>query len=412
MPGPLSHIRVLDLSRVVAGPWASQILADLGADVIKIERPGVGDDTRTWGPPFLNDKDGNQTNDSAYFLSVNRGKRSVTVDLNTLEGQQIIRSLAMKCDVVLENFKVGTLARFGLGQKDLRRLNPRLVYASISGFGQDGPRSQQSAYDFMIQAMGGLMSVTGEADGRPGAGPQKVGVPIVDLMTGMYTAVAVLAALEKRHESGRGDFVDVALLDVQVAFLANQAMNFLVSGNEPVRNGNAHPNIQPQDVFHCSDGYLALACGNDGQFARLVEVLEKPALAADERFATNAGRVRHIDALRLVLAELFAGRSVAECVELLDAAGIPCGPINSIPQALNDIQSRHREMVREIPHPAAGNVPQVVSPMRFQESPLSFATPPPMLGQHTAEVLAELGFSAEEVESLRSRGIVAHAYVP
>ena len=381
-------------------------MADLGADVIKVERPGVGDDTRTWGPPFLKDTEGNETNNSAYFLSVNRGKRSVTVDLNTAEGQQIIRWLATTCDVVLENFKVGTLARFGLGQEDLRKVNPRLVYASISGFGQDGPRSQQAAYDFMIQAMGGLMSVTGEADGRPGGGPQKVGVPIVDLMTGMYTAVAVLAALEKRHETGRGDYIDIALLDVQVAFLANQAMNSLISGSEPARKGNAHPNIQPQDVFRCRDGFIALACGNDGQFVRLAATLGVPHLQADQRFATNAERVRHIDELRPILADLFATRRVAEWVAQLEAAGIPCSPINSIPAALADAQTQHRRMVREIPHPLAGRLPQVVSPMRFQDSPLSFDTPPPTLGQHTSEVLAELGFTDEEVDSLRARGIV------
>lgn len=406
MPGPLSHIRVLDLSRIVAGPWASQILADLGADVIKVERPGTGDDTRTWGPPFLHDKSGNPTDNSGYFLWVNRGKRSIAVDISTPDGQEIIRSLAARSDVLLENFKVGTLTRFGLGQEELRRINPRLVYLSISGFGQDGPRSQQPAYDFMVQAMGGLMSVTGESDENPGGGPQKVGVPIVDIMTGMYAAVAVLAALEHRHNSGRGDFIDMALLDVQVAFLANQAMNYLLTGEAPVRNGNRHPNIQPQDVYRCNDGYLALACGNDGQFRRLAAVLDAPALLTDDRLTTNADRLRNVVEMRAVLAELFAAKKVAECVALLEAEGIPCGPINSIPHALDDPQTQHRQMVRHLDHPLSGTVPQVVSPMRFQDNPLSFDTPPPLLGEHTLEVLRELGLGAEEIESLRTRGIV------
>ena len=396
MPAPLSNIRVLDLSRIMAGPWAGQILADLGADVIKVERPGAGDDTRSWGPPFLRDALGKPTNNSGYYLCVNRGKRSVTVDLNSEDGQRIVKALAAKSDILLENFKVGTLARFGLGADELRAENPRLIYASVSGFGQDGPRSQQAAYDFMVQAMGGLMSVTGEADGKPGGGPQKVGVPIVDLMTGMYTAVAVLAALERRHQTGRGDFIDIAMLDVQAAFLANQAMNYLLTGKATVRNGNRHPNIQPQDVFPCRDGYIALACGNDGQFAKLAEALGKPELVADERYRTNPARVVHLDTLHPILAEEFARRNVAECVTLLDAGGIPCGPINSVPQALEDVQLKHREMVRQIPHPLGKAVPQVVSPMRFQESPLSFDTPPPMLGQHTLEVLKELGITHEE----------------
>ena len=273
MPGPLSHIKVLDLSRILAGPWAGQILADLGADVIKVERPGAGDDTRSWGPPFLKDRDGAETKEAGYYLSVNRGKRSVTLSIDKPEGQRIVRELAQRSDIVLENYKVGTLARFGLGYEDLKAVNPKLIYCSVTGFGQTGPRRDQAAYDFMIQAMGGMMSVTGERDDKPGGGPQKVGIPIVDLMTGMYAAVAVLAALARREVSGAGEYIDIGMLDVQVATLANQAMNFLVSGKVPRRTGNAHPNIQPQDVFACRDGQIALAVGNDGQFAKLCEVL-------------------------------------------------------------------------------------------------------------------------------------------
>ena len=288
MPGPLSHIKVLDLSRILAGPWAGQVLADLGADVIKVERPGAGDDTRSWGPPFLKDRDGAETKEAGYYLSVNRGKRSVTLSIDKPEGQRIVRALAARADIVLENYKVGTLARFGLGYEDLKAVNPKLIYCSVTGFGQTGPRRDQAAYDFMIQAMGGMMSVTGERDDKPGGGPQKVGIPIVDLMTGMYAAVAVLAALARREVSGAGEYIDIGMLDVQVATLANQAMNFLVSGKAPRRTGNAHPNIQPQDVFACRDGQIALAVGNDGQFAKLCEVLGQPVLAQDERFAKNA----------------------------------------------------------------------------------------------------------------------------
>jgi crotonobetainyl-CoA:carnitine CoA-transferase CaiB-like acyl-CoA transferase len=395
MAGPLSHIRVLDLSRILAGPWAGQVLADLGADVIKVERSGAGDDTRGWGPPFLKDKAGKDTRDAGYYLAVNRGKRSIALDLQTREGQDIVRALAARADIVLENFKVGTLKKFGLAYEDLAAIKPDIIYCSVTGFGQTGPRRDQAAYDFMIQAMGGLMSVTGEADGKPGGGPQKVGVPIVDIMTGMYTAIAVLAALARRAETGKGDFIDIAMLDVGVGLLANQAMNFLISGKPPRRNGNAHPNIQPQDVFKARDGFLALAVGNDEQFRKFCEVIGRPELASDERFAANAGRVRNNATLTPILAELLATQDRDHWVERCARAGVPCGPINSVPEAFADPQVKHRGMLIDIPHPVAGSVPQVASPMRFQDAPLSCDRAPPLIGQHTDEILREIGWSAK-----------------
>jgi crotonobetainyl-CoA:carnitine CoA-transferase CaiB-like acyl-CoA transferase len=406
MPGPLSHLRVLDLSRILAAPWAGQILADLGADVIKVERPGAGDDTRSWGPPFLKDRDGAETKEAGYYLSVNRGKRSITLALDKPEGQRIVRELAKRADIVLENYKVGTLAKFGLGYDDLKAVNPKLIYCSVTGFGQTGPRRDQAAYDFMIQAMGGMMSVTGERDDRPGGGPQKVGVPILDLMTGMYAAVAVLAALARRERTGAGEYVDIGMLDVQIAALANQAMNYLVSGNVPRRTGNRHPNIQPQDVFACADGDMVLAVGNDGQFAKLCEVLGMPELARDERFAKNSARVRNLDTLMPILAAEFKVGDRKHWVDALDAAGVPCGPINTIPEVFEDPQVKHREMRIEVPHPLAGYVPLVASPMRFREAPLKHERPPPLLGEHSAEILRELGIGDAEIEQLKTNGVV------
>jgi crotonobetainyl-CoA:carnitine CoA-transferase CaiB-like acyl-CoA transferase len=391
MTAPLSHVRVLDLSRIMAGPWAGQVLADLGADVIKVERPGVGDDTRGWGPPFLHDRDGKATRDAGYFLSVNRGKRSICLDLAIERDREVIRALARRADILLENFKSGTLARCSLDYESLRSINPRLIYASITGYGQSGPRREQAAYDFMIQAMGGLMSVTGSPDDAPGGGPQKVGVPIVDLITGMYTAVAVLAALARREVSGRGDYVDIAMLDVQTACLANQAMNYLLSGKEPRRTGNAHPNIQPQDVFSCRNGRLVLAVGNDGQFAKFCDVIGQPALAEDPRFATNAARVRHQQDLHPILCEALRSEDVQTWATRLEAVGVPAAPINTVPQVLADAQVQHRQLLRYLPHARAGAVPSLVSPMRFTESPLSFERGPPELGQHQDEILRELG---------------------
>ncbi|MBW9105284.1 CaiB/BaiF CoA transferase family protein [Paraburkholderia phenoliruptrix] len=393
MTAPLSHIRVLDLSRIMAGPWSGQIFADLGADVIKIERPGAGDDTRSWGPPFLQASDGTPSKESGYFLAVNRGKRSVAVDLATPEGQATVRAIAAQCDVVLENFKAGTLERYGLGYDDLKVVKPDLIYCSITGFGQDGPKAGHAAYDFMIQAMGGLMSVTGERDDLPGGGPQKVGVPIVDIMTGMYATIGVLAALARRAETGEGEHVDIAMLDVQVAFLANQAMNYLVSGKVPGRSGNRHPNIQPQDVFRCRDGHLVLAVGNDGQFRKFCEVIARTELAVDERFATNAQRVRNLPELLAIIREALLADDLAVWLAKLEAVAVPCGPINTIPMVFEDEQVRHREMLRHLPHPVSGTVPQVVSPIRLRNAPLAFDRAPPTLGQHTDEVLRELGIA-------------------
>ncbi|MCD9033180.1 CoA transferase [Luteimonas sp. Y-2-2-4F] len=402
---PLSGIRVLDLSRILAAPWAGQILADLGAEVIKVERPGSGDDTRTWGPPFLRGADGAPSREAGYYLAVNAGKESITVGIDTPEGQEIVRRLAAEADIVLENYKVGTLRRYGLDADALRALNPRLIYCSVTGFGQDGPRAEQPAYDFLIQAMGGLMSVTGERDGRPGGGPQKVGIPIVDLMTGMYAAVAVLAALHRRDATGEGETIDIAMLDVQVASLANQAMNHLISGRTPQRNGNAHPNIQPQDVYHCADGDVILVVGNDRQFAKLCEVLGHPDWAEGE-WATNAGRVERIDALSPRLQAAIGAWTRADLVAALDAAGVPCGAINSVPEALGDPQVRARGMVGAAPHPLGVDVPLVASPMRFARAPLHPRTAPPMLGQHSRAILARLGYGRDEIEDLVVRGVV------
>jgi crotonobetainyl-CoA:carnitine CoA-transferase CaiB-like acyl-CoA transferase len=388
---PLSHIRVLDLSRVMAGPWSSQILADLGADVIKVERPGVGDDTRAWGPPFANGVT-SEGQSSGYFLSVNRGKRSIALDLADTDDRNVVLALADRADIVLENFKVGTLTRMGLDAATLRTRNPRLIYASITGFGQDGPRAPQAAYDFMIQALGGLMSLTGEADDRPGGGPQKVGVPIVDIMTGMYATVGILAALANREITGVGDHIDIAMLDVQTAFLANQAMNHLLTGTTPRQQGNRHPNIQPQDVYLCRTGRMALAVGNDRQFRLFCAAMGNGALADDTRFGTNAARVEHVDALRAAIIELFAPLSTTEISARLDAVGVPCAPINSIPDTLADPQVRHRAMLHTLPH-GQGEVPSIVSPLRFVEAPLVFDRGPPTLDEHRGAILSELGWT-------------------
>ncbi len=402
MPALLSHVRVLDLSRVLAGPWSSQLLADLGAEVVKVERPGEGDDTRAWGPPFLKDADGVETRQGGYFLAANRGKKSVTLDLAKPEAQDIVRRLAADSDVVIENFKVGTLERYGLGYAQLSALYPRLVYCSVTGFGQTGPRSAEPAYDFLIQALGGLMSVTGEAGGEP----QKVGVPIVDLVTGVYATVGILAALAAREISGRGEHVDVAMLDVQVALLCNQAMNYLLSGRTPQRTGTAHPNIQPQKVFRARDAEFIIVVGNDGQFESLCRVVGRPELARDERFATNGARVRHRDVLGPLLDGIFLQQDRAAWLERLARANVPCGPINTIPEVFADPQVLHRGMLRELPHPTSGSVPQVASPLRFGGEPAMAGRAPPALGADTDAVLASIGVSREQLAALRASGIV------
>jgi crotonobetainyl-CoA:carnitine CoA-transferase CaiB-like acyl-CoA transferase len=394
---PLSHIRVLDLSRVLAGPWCTQLLADLGAEVIKIERPGSGDETRAWGPPWL---DG--TKESAYFLSCNRGKKSVTVDMDAPGGREILRDLAACSDVVVENFKVGALARRGLDYPSLKAIKPDIVYCSITGFGQDGPEAHRAGYDFIIQGMGGLMSLTGE----PGGMPMKAGVAFADVFTGVYAANAIQAALIHRDRTGAGSHIDMALLDVQVAVLANQALNYLVSGAAPFRLGNAHPNIAPYQAFAASDGHVIIAVGNDGQFARLCQAMGRPDLASDGRFATNAARVAHREELIPVLAERVAARPTAEWLALLEEAGVPAAPINTLDQAFAEPQVRHRGMTISLPH-GSGSVKLVRCPIRADGFETGAETAPPLLGEHTEEVLkGVLGLDDEDISELRARGAI------
>lgn len=404
--GALDHLRVLDLSRVLAGPWCGQILADLGADVIKVERPGAGDDTRTWGPPWMKDATGADTREAAYFMAANRGKKSVTLDISKPAGQEIVKRLAQGADVLLENYKVGGLRQYGLDYASLSTLNPRLIYCSVTGFGQTGPYAPRAGYDFIIQGLGGLMSITGERDDLPGGGPQKVGVAVSDLMTGMYATVGVLAALAERERSGLGQHVDMALLDTQVAMTANMAMNFLASGKAPVRAGNAHPNIVPYQTFEASDGHIIVAVGNDGQFSRLCELAGVSELATDPRFATNPARVKHRSILVPLLAERIGRKPMRFWSEALEAAGVPCGPINDIAQVFDDPQVQHRGMRIELPHPAAGKVPLVASPIKLSRTPVEHRAAPPLLGQHTDEVLAGIGLDEQAIAALRAQGVV------
>lgn len=404
--GALSHIRVLDMSRVLAGPWAGQILADLGADVIKIERPGSGDDTRGWGPPYLKDADGRDTHEAAYFLAANRGKKSVALDISRPEGQAIVRQLAAQSDVLLENYKAGDLARYGLGYEDLKAINPGLIYCSITGFGQTGPMRQVAGYDFIIQGIGGLMSITGERDDLPGGGPQKVGVAVADITTGLYSTIAVLAALAHRSLTGEGQYIDMALLDVQVATIANMNMNYLVSGNVPKRQGNAHANIVPYQTFAASDGELVIAVGNDSQFAKFCEVAGCT-FSQDARFRKNADRVRNRAELVPLLEDVMKQRTVGEWVALLEPLGVPVGPINNLAQVFDHPQVRSRGMRIDLPHPLAGSVPQVASPIKMSRTPARYESAPPTLGQHTREVLGErLDLSDEKLAELAALGVI------
>jgi formyl-CoA transferase len=394
---PLDGIKVLDLSRVLAGPWCTQLLADLGADVVKIERPGNGDDTRHWGPPWHGEGEGRV---AAYFLSCNRGKKSAAIDFARAEGAALVQRLARQADVVVENFKVGGLEKFGLDARSLRAANPRLVYASITGFGQDGPYAERAGYDYIIQGMGGLMSITGRPDGEPGGGPMRVGVAVVDLFTGLYTAVAILAALYRREKSGEGAHVDMALFDTQLAMLANQASNALVSGKDPPRQGNTHPNIVPYQPFDAADQPIIIAIGNDRQFARLAEICGHPEWTADDRFRTNEARVANRETMVSLVGAAIRLKSAAEWLDQLESAGIPAGPINRVTQALNDVQAVHRAMVRNI-----AGMPLVGSPMRLDGERADSALPPPALGEHTDDVLAALGLSPDAIAALKEAGV-------
>lgn len=405
MNGALSGLRVLDLSRILAGPWCAQLLGDLGAEVIKIERPGQGDDTRGWGPPFLAGEQGE--GDAAYFLCANRNKKSVTIDFTQTEGQDIVRQLVASADILVENFKVGGLRKFGLDYDSLRAINPRLIYCSITGFGQDGPYAQRAGYDFLIQAMGGLMSFTGRKEGEPGSGPQKVGVALTDILTGLYGGVGILAALAHRERTGQGQHIDLALLDVHVACLANQASNYLVSGKAPAPLGNAHPNIVPYQDFPTSDGHMVIAVGNDSQFVRLCEVLGDAATGLDPRFATNRERVANRDVLIPALAARTRQSSTADWVNRLEVAGVPCGPINNLEEVFADPQIVARGMRIDMPHPTSGEAPGVANPLRLSETPVDYRDSPPILGAHTHDILRNLlHFDAAHVERLKDDGII------
>ncbi|MFD2299143.1 CaiB/BaiF CoA-transferase family protein [Paracidovorax citrulli] len=412
--GALAGIRVLDLSRVLAGPWCTQVLADLGADVVKVERPGLGDDTRQWGPPFLKDAQGRETDQAAYFTACNRNKRSITIDMAHPEGQALIRAMALRADVVVENFKVGGLKQYGLDHESLRALNPRLIYCSVTGFGQDGPYAARAGYDLMVQALTGLMDITGRADGEPGGGPLRVGVAVIDLFTGLYASNAILAALHARQHTGEGQHIDMALLDVGMAVLANQAAGFLATGESPRRQGNSHPSLVPYQDFPTADGAMLLAIGNDGQFARFCTAAGRPEWASDARFRTNTLRVVHRAELVPLMEPVTRTRSTAEWVALLEDKAVPCGPINSIAQAFNDPQVRARGLAVELPRRPDGSagadgiatVRGVASPLRLSATPPVLRHAPPALGQHTEEILADMGLDAAAVARLRGAGVV------
>ena len=405
--GPLAGIKVLDLSRILAGPWATQCLADFGATVWKVEKPESGDDTRHWGPPWIKDGKGKATADSAYFASTNRGKQSLAIDFTKPAGQQLIRSLALRADVLIENFKVGTLAKYRLGYASLGKLNSKLIYCSISAYGQDGPAAAEPGYDAMIQAISGLMSVTGVPDGEPGAGPIKVGVAVSDLITGLYAAIAISSALVERELSGRGQYIDLALLDTQVAALANQSLNYLMTGKPPVRRGTAHPNIVPYQAFPSKDGWLMLAVGNDRQFAAFCKAAGKPALGKNKKFRTNSDRVSNREALIPEIEKLCATKSTGQWLKLLAAAGVPCGPINNLAEVFDEPQVKHRKLRFDLSHARGGQVPQVRNPVLFSRSLVDCRDPPPLLGAHTEAVLtAELGLTEGEILSLKTDGVI------
>ena len=405
--GALSHIRVLDLSRVLAGPWCAQNLADLGAEVIKVERPKSGDDTRHWGPPFAKDPFGKDTSESAYYISINRNKKSITLDISTPEGQEIVRGLVEQSDVVIENYKVGQLAKYGLDYESLRAIKPNLIYCSITGFGQTGPYQHRAGYDFILQGMGGFMSITGEADHLPGGGPQKAGVAIVDLFTGMYASSAILAAVIHRDRSGEGQYIDMALLDTQVAMLANISSNYLCSGVSPHRWGNAHPNVVPYQTFQTSDSWIIVAVGNDGQFRHFVKAGNREPLADDPRFATNPARIEHRDALIPLLAAMVKEKTKVEWISLLESVGVPCGPINNLQEVFENEHVIARGIQLNVSHPTAGSMKLVASPMRLSKTPVTVRMPPPLLGEHTEEILGvTLHYTHEQIAQLRSKGII------
>ena len=405
--GPLSGIKVLDLTRILAGPWATQVLADFGAEVWKIEQPNMGDDTRRWGPPFLNDTAGQPTKESAYYLSANRGKHSLTIDIAHAEGQKLVRELIEKADIVIENFKVGGLEKYQLDYASAQALNPKIIYCSITGFGQTGPAAGHAGYDAMIQGMGGLMSITGVESGSPGAGPQKVGVAVADLMTGMYAVSSVLAALHHRNSTGLGQHIDLALLDTQVGWLANQGMNYLVGGQVPTQNGTAHPNIVPYQAFSTADGHIMLAVGNDSQFSRCCDVLGLTDLATDVRFSTNSARVASRQILVPQLTDAIGRRTLDDLQAAFNAAGVPCGPINTFDRVFDEPQVKHREMAITLEHPLAGTVPQIANPVKFSETPIDYKKAPPLLGEDTEQKLAELlGLDAEHLTQLRAAGVI------
>ncbi|MET0205120.1 MAG: CaiB/BaiF CoA-transferase family protein [Casimicrobiaceae bacterium] len=408
MAGPLSHLTILDLSRVLAGPWCTQLLADLGATVIKIERPGSGDDTRAWGPPYLKDAQGrDDTTEAAYYLACNRGKLSVAVDFTTAEGRDIVLALARQSDVLVENYKVGGLAKYRLDYASVAEVNPRLVYCSITGFGQNGPYAERAGYDFIIQAMSGFMSVTGERDDLPGGGPQKAGIAITDLMTGMYATVAIQAALAQRERTGAGQWIDACLFDSAVAMMATLNLNYLVTGVAPKRAGNAHQNIVPYQTFAVADGHVILAIGNDSQFAKFCDVAGRPEWARDPRYAQNAERVRRRAEIVPLIAEVMRTRTQHEWLDALEAVAVPCGPINTLDQVFADPQARSRGLRFDLPHALAGTVPQVRTPLVFGATPLASDRPPPLLGEHTTEVLSErLGFDAAKLAALAAVGVV------